>query len=212
MFRQILFTQWRWSAQVIALLGALVVALPVAAFNALPVAPGAILTRAATWGALYPVLAALTGLLIGLTAWSGDHRGQHVYALTLPVPRWFYALLRYASGALLVLTVAAAALVGTLIMTAGLTLPPGLHSYAGTVSLRFVLGAVLVYSLVFAISSATTRTAGGILALLGGLALGEFLVNRFGTDASILEPIARFFISPGGPFGIFAMPWLLVAI
>jgi hypothetical protein len=212
MFRQILFTQWRWSAQLMALLGALVIALPIAAFNDLPAAPGAIITRSTTWGFLYPGLAALTGLLLGLTAWTADHRGQHVYALTLPVPRWFYALLRYAAGIALVMAVVGAALAGTLIATAGLTLPPGMHTYAGLVTIRFALGAVLVYSIVFAISSATTRTAGGILGVLGGLLLAEFLTNRFGSDISILEPIAKFLVSPAGPFGIFSMPWLLVAV
>ena len=37
---------------------------------------------------LYPLLAAVAGLLLAVTAWSKDHRGSHVYALTLPLDRW----------------------------------------------------------------------------------------------------------------------------
>jgi hypothetical protein len=212
MFRQILFTQWRWGAPLMVLLGILAIAIPVGALSTLPVTPSGILDRVAFWGWLYPMLAVLTGLLIGTSTWAADHRGNHVYALTLPVPRWYYALLRYGAGVVLTVAVGVVAWIGALFATSGLDLPTGLQTFAGAVAVRFLLTSVLVYSVVFAMASGTNRTAGWILASLGGLILAEFLVDAFGSEVNILETLAILAGSAGGPFALFSGTWMLVAI
>ena len=212
MFRQVLFTQWRWGALLVVLLSALGIAAPVAALNGLSQTPSLILEKVIVWGYVFPVLAALTGLLIGMSAWAADHRGGHVYALTLPVPRWYYALLRYGAGALLTVAVSAAVWIAALFATSGLALPAGLHTYAGTVGLRFLLGALLAYSIVFAVSSGTNRTAGWVLAGLGGIVLAHIAVVAMDPDILILDAIGQFMTSTGGPFSLFSGSWLLVAV
>jgi hypothetical protein len=212
MFRQILFTQWRWSAPLVTILAALCIALPLAAFNNLPEAPAAIIVRSVLWGFLYPALAALTGVLLGIGAWAADHRGQHVYAMSLPIPRWLYALLRYGAGILLILLLSLVVLAGASLAAAMIVLPPGLHSYPATVALRYAIGSILSFSLIFAIASGTSRTAGWILGAIAALVVGEFLAGRFATDWRILEPLAVFLVGTNGPLGMFAMPWLLVGV
>jgi hypothetical protein len=212
MFRQILLTQWRWSAPFVTLLGAFCIAVPLAAFNGLPEAPGAIIFRSVTWGFLYPALAALTGVLLGIAAWAADHRGQHVYAMTLPLPRWLYVVLRYGAGAVLIFALTIVVLAGAWLATATAVLPPGLHSYHGTVALRYAIGAMLSFSVIFAIAAGTSRTAGWILGGLTALVVAEFLASQLGTDFRILEPLAVFLVGSTGPFGMFSMPWLLVGI
>ena len=211
MFRQILFTQWRWGALMVGLLGVLGIALPLAVLYDLPQTPSAILDRVQLWGYVFPVFAVLTGLLLGMSAWAADHRGGHVYALTLPIPRWYYALLRYGAGVLLTLGVAVALWLGALIGTSGLALPSGLHAYAGPLALRFVLASVLAYSVVFAVASATNRTAGWILAGLGGLVLAQIIAGTV-SGAEILEPLWLLLVHTGGPFELFTGSWLLVAV
>ena len=101
MFRQMLYTQWKWSRLLIvagALAGFSIPLLSVRPLGDPTVAGSAIALVLATVGAyglLYPLLAGGAGLMLALTTWGPDHAGQHVYALTLPLPRWRYAVLRF---------------------------------------------------------------------------------------------------------------------
>src|ERR1019366_8002795 len=72
------------------------------------------LTELQLWGFFYPLLAAVTALIIALGIWLSDRRGQHVYALLLPVPRSRYVLYRYAAGVVLLVPIAVALWAGAL--------------------------------------------------------------------------------------------------
>src|SRR5947208_1470585 len=107
MFRVMLYSQWKWS-RLIVLLGSVAgFALPLvsvhgaARADSSPLQAPELLHAVQSWGVLYPVLAATLGLLVAIASWTPDHRGRHVYALVLPVPRWRYVLLRFGAGALL---------------------------------------------------------------------------------------------------------------
>src|SRR5712692_2265486 len=97
----ILYTQWKWSRLALLLTVLAAFALPVLSVQG--VTQGDVsrwevremLVHFQSYGVAYPLLAAAVALLMGLTAWGPDHRGRHVYALSLPVPRWHYALLRF---------------------------------------------------------------------------------------------------------------------
>src|SRR5207247_2566146 len=69
--------------------------------DASPLQAGELLQAVQSWGTLYPVLAAALGLLVAIATWAPDHRGRHVHALSLPLPRWRYVLLRFGAGAAL---------------------------------------------------------------------------------------------------------------
>src|SRR5512141_548229 len=101
MFRMILFTQWKWSRAI--LLPAVLAAFALPLFsvqsagdpNRTAWEARALLNAVQSWGVGYPVLATAIALMVAMTAWTADHRGHHVYALALPVPRWHYALQRF---------------------------------------------------------------------------------------------------------------------
>src|SRR5258708_13567343 len=163
MFRVMLYTQWKWS-RLIILLGAIAAfALPIISLQGAaradrnPLAAQDLLRAVQSWGTLYPVLAAALGLLVAMAGWAPDHRGRHVHALTLPLPRWRYVLLRCACGALLLAIPAVAVLAGALLATATATLPPGLQSYPFALPAHFVLAPAGTYGGFFAFSPAPAR-------------------------------------------------------
>jgi hypothetical protein len=215
MFRMILYTQWKWSRLVVALGTVAAFALPVLSVgqfgrtHALRWEVQAMLGSIQAWGVLYPVLAALLGLGVAALAWTHDHRGRHVYALSLPVPRWHYVLLRFGAGATLLAVPVVALWAGTLAATAATTIPPGLHAYPTTLALRFALAVVVAYSVLFAASSATVRTARYVLAAVGIVIVIDVLASVANVNVHILETVLlRIFIWPG-PFEIFTGRWML---
>src|SRR5712691_12923975 len=123
MYRVILYSQWKWS-RLIVLLGTVAgFALPIVSLQGAagadrnPLAAQELLRAVQSWGTLYPVLAATLGLLVAIATWAPDHRGRHIHALSLPLPRWRYVLLRFASGVTVlagpILAVVAGALLAT---------------------------------------------------------------------------------------------------
>lgn len=218
MFRQILAVQWRWSRLVIVFLGLAGFAIPMLLVRGLgdPTAGRwqvlAILANIQGWGQLFPLLAGGSGLALALTAWGPDHAGRHVYALSLPLPRWHFALLRYGAGAVLLLAVVFGVLLGCLIAVASATLPAGLQAYPFAVTLRFALAAFVAYSAFFAVSAGTSRTAGYVLGVLGGLILLQVILSAVGLDIDILgATLWRLFIWPG-PLEVFTGRWMLIDV
>src|SRR5216117_1984428 len=145
MFRVMLYSQWKWSRLIVALGSIAAFALPIvsvqgaARADASPLQAGELLQAVQSWGTLYPVLATALGLLVAIATWAPDHRGRHIHALTLPLPRWRYVLLRFAAGATVLAGPILGIAVGALIAIAAATLPPGLHGYPLALALRFGL-------------------------------------------------------------------------
>ena len=218
MFRMILYTQWKWSR--------LVVLPAVLAGFALPLLSVQLATRTelnrwqvrglldsvASWGVFYPVLAATLAVLLAITAWGSDHRGKHVYALSLPVPRWHYALLRLGAGAVLLVAPVVALWIGALLATASASIPAGLHADPTALALRFALATLVAYTIVFSISAGTTRTAGYILAAVAVVFAVQVLVKVAGVNINLVGTIIdRIQIWPG-PLEIFTGRWMLIDV
>src|SRR2546421_516625 len=163
MFRVILYNQWKWSRLLVVLGSVAGFALPIVSLqgaaraDASPLAPAELLRTVQSWGVLYPVLAATLGLLVAITTWTPDHRGRHVYALVLPVPRWRYVLLRFGAGALLLAAPITAVLVGALVATSSAAIPAGLQGYPVALAVRFALAVLVAFAGFFAVSAATAR-------------------------------------------------------
>src|SRR5437763_1316532 len=129
MFRVMLYSQWKWS-RLIVLMGSVAgFALPLVSVHGAaredssPLQAPELLHAVQSWGVLYPVLAATLGMLVAIASWTPDHRGRHVYALVLPVPRWRYVLLRFGAGALLLAAPITAVLLGALLATMSAAIP-----------------------------------------------------------------------------------------
>src|SRR5881296_2994284 len=133
MFRVMLYSQWKWSRLIVVLGSVAGFALPLvsvqgaARADSSPLQAGELLQAVQSWGTLYPVLAAALGLLVAVATWAPDHRGRHVLALSLPLPRWRYVLLRFGAGLVLLTPSMIAVLVGALLASVTATLPVGLE-------------------------------------------------------------------------------------
>jgi len=218
MFRQLLYTQWKWSRLVLLLMVLVGFGLPILSVQGVrPTDLGrfdvqAMLASVGGWGILYPILAAGIALLLALTTWGPDHRGKHIYALSLPVPRWHYALLRFGAGCVLLAVPVFAVWLGALVATASTRLPPGLEAYPTTLAVRFGLAAFIAYSTFFAISAGTNRTAGIVLSVIGAAVVIQLILIVANTNVTFIGPvILQLFVWPG-PLEIFTGRWMLIDV
>ena len=218
MFRVMLYSQWKWS-RLIVVIGAIAgFTLPVVSVQgAARAGPGALspmdlLQTLQSWGTFYPVLAAALGLLVAVAAWTPDHRGRHVHALSLPLPRWRYVVLRYGAGATLLAAPVCTVLVGAMLAAASATVPPGLQAYPFGLALRFGLAVALAYSLFFAVSSGTSRTAGFILGGIGAVIGLQVVAGAAGISLDLPGRVLPIVLNWPGPLAIFTGRWMLIDV
>ena len=218
MFRTILFTQWTWARNLL-LVGTLAAfAIPVLSAHSGDLASvdsftvrDYLLTLQGI-GVAYPVLAGVLGLVLALTAWGPDHRGRHVYALTLPLPRWQYALLRFTAGLVLLALPVFALWFSALIAAATVKLPVGLSTYPTALALRFALACLVAYAAFSAVSAGTSRTAAYILSALAILLIAQLVLSLTASEIDILSPtLGAVFVWPG-PLAVFSGRWMLIDV
>ena len=218
MFRVILYTQWKWSRLIVLLRSVAGFALPIvsvqgaARADASPLVPAELLRTVQSWGVLYPVLAATLGLLVAIATWTPDHRGRHVHALLLPVPRWRYVLLRFGAGATLLAAPILAVTAGALLATWSATIPAGLQGYPATLAVRFALAVLVAFSVFFAVAAGTARTAGIILALIGAVIVVQIIAHVASVDLDLLGKLQIVILNWPGPLAIFAGRWMLIDV
>ncbi len=218
MFRVILWSQWKWSRPALAFLGLLAFAVPLATVRAAAGSGGVgrwevlgMLSALQSYGTLYPLLAALSGLLLAFTAWQSDRRGRHVYALSLPLPRWHYVLSRFGAGVLLLLVPVLLLWAGSLLAVARTALPAGLHGYPTLLALRFALAALVAFACFFAVVAGSSRTAAWILGAIAGVIGLGLLIHAVTGFNPILWFLDRVMIWPG-PLDVFTGRWMLIDV
>lgn len=218
MFRVILYSQWKWSRLIVVAGTIAGFALPIISMQGAtsgdrgPLQAQDLLRAVQSWGALYPVLAAALGLLVAIATWAADHRGRHIHALTLPLPRWQYVLLRFGAGATLLAGPMLAVLVGALLATATASIPPGLQGYPIGLALRFAIAALVAYAVFFAISAGTARTAGIILGMIGALVLIQILASLANLELDLVGTLQLVILNWPGPLAVFTGRWMLVDV
>lgn len=215
MFRAIALTQWKWTRGVVLIATILGFAVPLASLQSARESLTALgfLGDMTPWGAAYGLLAAGLGLVVALAAWSNDQRGRHVYALSLPISRPRYVLLRLGAGALFLLPTIAAVLIAALVVTAIAKLPPGLHAYPVAITLRFALAAGVSYAIFFAIAASTTRTAGMLLASFAAVVLAQYVLNVvFSNNFQFFDKAMNFVFYQPGILSIFSGHWMLIDV
>jgi hypothetical protein len=171
------------------------------------------------WLPLFPMLAGAIGIVLALTAWNWDHRLGHVYALSLPVARWEYALLKMGAGIALGLVPTLAFWIGAHVAAASVTLPAGLNAYPNHLALRFFLAMLMAYAFFFALGAGTVKTTvwvvtGIFAALVASEVLGDVLVLYFSglEGLSFLELATDWLVERGGPFEVFTGNWTLIDV
>ena len=214
MFRTILMTQWKWARAISLLVAVAGFVIPIASLRTASATADTqtFLTTMQSWGIAYALLALAVGLLLALSAWAHDHAGRHVYALSLPVSRQRYVLLRFAAGLILLAPAIVGVLAGSLIVAASGAIPHGLSVFPLALTLRFTLCALLAFALFFAIGSATTRTAAIVLGAIGGVVFAQYLISVAGGGFNLFSHIGDFlFVSPG-VLSVFSGRWMLVDV
>jgi hypothetical protein len=218
MFGVTLYSQWKWS-RLIVLLGTVTgFALPIISLQgaasadrgALPA--GDLLQAVQSWGTLYPVLAAALGLLVAIATWAPDHRGRHVHALSIPVPRWRYVLLRFGGGVVLLGVPMLAVLLGAVLATWSASIPAGLQGYPVDLAVRFALAVLVAFAVFFAISAGTARTAGIILGLIGSVIAVQIIANVANVDLDLFGGLQLAILNWPGPLAIFTGRWMLIDV
>jgi hypothetical protein len=220
MFVQLLYTQWKWTRMGLLPCVVIAFALPIVSVGqwAIPLdrlSVGILLSRMTIYSVWYPVLAAAIGLVVAASAWREDHRGGHVYALSLPVSRKRFALMRLGAGAVLLALPFIGMWAGTLIASAAVTMPPGLRAYPNALAIRFGLAILVAYALFFAISAGTIRTAGYVLGTAGGLAAVAVLLFAAGinlAEVGAIEWLVSHLVGRSGPLAVFTGPWVLIDV
>lgn len=221
MFREILFTQWKWTRLPLLLGTIAAFALPILSVREAGFMAGteiqnigdarSVLASVEAWSIVYPLLATALGLLVSLMAWNPDHRGRHVYALSLPLPRWRYALLRFGAGALLLAGPILFTTLGAWLALQFITMPYGTTAHPLALAVRFALAVWVAYSVFFAIAAGTTRSAAYVLAGIAGLVVLQLFLSAVDAPVNLLSLGGRLLLAPG-PFEIFTGRWMLIDV
>lgn len=217
MFLALLRLQWRESRLAFAILGAASLALPLLSLRGATGAAGPweaweLLRASAAWSAWYPLLALAAALALAAGAWIGDHRSRHVYALTLPVARWRYLLVRYAAGGVLLLGVGLVLWGGGTVATLQVAMPPLLHAYPGGLAVRFCLAAFSAYTILFALNGLTPRIARLLVVGLLLLVLLAALADLLALGLRPLDLTVDALLGPYSPLAVFHGPWMLIDV
>ncbi len=220
MFQGMLMTHWklaRWPLLFATLFAFAVPVLSVQGAGVLfggnpdPFRTGQVLGGLEAWGTAYPFLASLVGMILGITAWLQDHRGKHVYALSLPIPRWRYALLRLGAGGVMLSAPVVAMALGAALAVAAATVPPGTAPHPVALTIRFGLAAAVAYAGFFTVSAASDHTARRVAAAFAGLIVLQIVLVALG----LFDPLSflgRVLVEWPGPLQIFTGRWMLIDV
>jgi len=215
MFLALMRQQWQSTKVAALLLLTVCLALPIlsmrdAADASGPWAAWELVGAASTWGFTYPLVAMLGALGTAIGVWRPDHRSAHVYALTLPLPRWRYLFMRYSAGLVLLLASGMALAIGAMVAVRAIVLPPGLHAYPLSLALRFCVAGVVAYTLLFALSGLTARVARWLVALLLLIVIASAGFDLLGLSWNPLRFVIDAALSPYSPLVVFRASWMLI--
>lgn len=215
MFGAILRHQWQTTKVAVFLLLTACLALPSLSLRGAADASGPwaawdLVGAAAGWSFTYPLVAMLGALALAIAVWRPDHRSAHVYALTLPLPRWEYLLMRYSAGVVLLLAAGITLAIGALLAVRTIVLPPGLHAYPLALAVRFCVAGIVAYTLLFALSGLTARAARWLVALLLLLVIASAGFDLLGLAWNPLRFVIDAALSPYSPLVVFRASWMLI--
>ena len=213
MFKAMLTVQWKWSRGAVLLATLCGFAIPLASVqvmdeDAMDVAY--LVARMQGFGIGYALLAGGIGVIFALLAWSSDHKGRHVYALSLPVGRARYAAMRFGAGALFLSLPALGVFSGSLLAVMVATIPPGLHAYPLSLAFRFLLASTVAFSMFFAVAASTSKAAGVVLGVIASGLIVAFIFSAASINYDVLGRAADLLFNEPGPLSVFTGRWMLI--
>lgn len=217
MFKALMAVQWKWTKWAAFLATLAGFAIPIASVQSVArrdygQQAGFIIGSMQQYAVVYAVLAGAIGLVFASLAWSNDHKGRHIYALSLPVSRAKYAAMRFAAGVIFLLLPTLGVLAGCLIASVIVPLPIGLHTYPIALTLRFLLASGLAFSIFFAIAASTPKTAGLILGGIATVFLVAFILSAAEIKYDLLGHVSSFLFTEPGLLSVFTGRWMLVDV
>jgi hypothetical protein len=217
MFAAILRTQWKWTrgfSLVAFVLGFGIPLLSLIALESgrLEFSPSLVVRNMQTFGLFYALLAGASGLACAMFAWGHDHRGRHVYALSLPIPRASYTGMRFGAGSIFLLIPVAGVLAGCLVGIAAVQMPPGLHAYPVALTIRFLLACFVAYAMFFAILASSAKASAWVLAAIGGLVALLFFLSALDIGADVIYGVAQSLFGDHGLLSVFTGRWMLIDV
>jgi hypothetical protein len=224
MFKALMKVQWKWSQPFILLAALLAFALPLGSIRTLLITDyesnyyyslpsvGMVVSFMQTAGVFYAFIAGATGLFVAVIAWNADHKGRHVYALSLPISRARYALYRFAAGGAFLLIPAIAVLVGGMIAISVATLPAGMHGYPVALTARFLLCSFLSFSIFFAIAAASQKSSAIMLSSIAGILVILVLLSAAGIGNNLMNATYSAIFDQPGLLSVFTGRWMLIDV
>lgn len=217
MFKALMMVQWKWTKWPAFLATLAGFAIPIASVQSVArrdygQQAGYIIGAMQQYAVVYAVLAAAIGLVFASLAWSNDHKGRHIYALSLPVSRAKYAAMRFAAGVIFLLLPTLGVLAGCLIASVIVPIPAGLHTYPIALTLRFLLASGLAFSIFFAIAASTPKTAGLILGGIAAVFIVAFILSAAEIKYDLLGHVSSFLFTEPGLLSVFTGRWMLVDV
>jgi len=220
MFRAVLFTQWKWARPVVLLAVLVAGYIPVEALRSVPYKSAEVYYIPSLYSSIsgaslaYQLLALAVAVVIAISAWQADAQRQHVYALSLPIPRWQFVLLRFGAGAALLGIVAVAVGLFGGVAAAIAPLPAMLHAYPVGLAVRFWLGALIPFALIFALLASNPKRVRVIVIAAATLIAVDFLLAAFGVtqNPEMTRWVTEKVYSSGGPLAAFLAKWMLVDV
>ncbi|MBI2407412.1 MAG: hypothetical protein HYV19_03815 [Gemmatimonadetes bacterium] len=220
MFRAVLYTQWKWTRPVILLAVLVAGYIPVNALRSMSYKSAGTyyipsLYQSITSASVnYQLLALAVAVVVAISAWQADGQRQHVYALSLPVPRWQFVLLRFAAGAALLGVVAVAVGLFGGVAAAIAPLPAMLHAYPAGLAVRFWLGTLIPFALIFALLASNPRRVKLVVAGVATIVVVDMLLAMVGTTDKPL--LVGWFLdglyAGNGPLAAFLSKWMLIDV
>lgn len=220
MFRAVFSTQLKWTRPAILLAVLIAGYIPVETLRSNPWKttgtyhiPTLYLSITSA-SAEYQLLALAVAVIVAISSWQADSQKQHVYAMSLPIPRGQFVLLRFGAGAALLGIVAAAVGLFGGIATSIAPLPPMMHAYPVGLALRFWLGALIPFALIFALLASNPKRVRLVVIGLVTVVAVDLLLAGFGaTERPVVGGwlLDRIYAN-GGPLSAFLNKWMLVDV
>jgi hypothetical protein len=213
MLREMIKVQWLRS-RIVALFAALLLfTFPLLVVRLGP--PGELynvgmwLRNAELMGRMIPTIMLLYGMTLAALAWSDDTKGNHVYALSLPLPRERFIVYRFLAQLPALVLAPAGLLVGAFVAMAAVTLPSGVHAYPVALALRALLAGLTCYAIFFVIANSPRRAGLILCSVVGGLVAIDLLLGAVGVDDSVLGTVGKMITTWPGPLAILTGRWAL---
>jgi hypothetical protein len=217
MFAAILRTQWKWTRGFSLVAFVLGFAIPLLSLFALQsgslqAAASLVVGNMQQFGLFYALLAGASGLACAMFAWGHDHRGRHVYAMSLPIPRSRYTGMRFGAGSLFLLLPVIGVLAGCFVGLAAVKIPAGLHAYPIGLTSRFLIACFVSYALFFAILASSTKASAYVLGGIAAVVALIFFLNALHVGDDLMRFVAGGLFGDRGLLSVFTGRWMLIDV